>query len=56
MVKKCDIILADEPKGSLDKKNAQSVMEILMSMNKEQGKTVIMVTHDEELKNAAQEW
>lgn len=49
-VKKCDIILADEPTGSLDRKNAQSVMEILMSMNKEQGKTVIMVTHDEELK------
>ena len=49
MIKKCDIILADEPTGSLDKENAQGVMEILKKLN-EQGKTVILVTHDEELK------
>ncbi len=51
MVKKCDIILADEPTGSLDKANALEVMEILKSLNEQQRKTVIMVTHDEELKN-----
>lgn len=51
MVKKCDLILADEPTGSLDKENAKAVMKILKDMNKEQGKTIIMVTHDEELKN-----
>lgn len=50
MVKKCDIILADEPTGSLDKTNAIAVMDILKAMNIEQHKTVIMVTHDEELK------
>ena len=45
MVKKCSLILADEPTGSLDKKNSDMVMEILHDLNRE-GKTVIMVTHD----------
>jgi putative ABC transport system ATP-binding protein len=49
MIKKCDIILADEPTGSLDKKNAQQVMSILKKLN-EDGKTVVLVTHDEEIK------
>lgn len=46
MLKKCDIILADEPTGSLDRENADKVIEILKAMNS-QGKTIIMVTHDE---------
>lgn len=50
MIKKCNLILADEPTGSLDSKNASEVMSILEKMNKE-GKTVIVVTHDEEIKN-----
>ena len=49
MLKKCDIILADEPTGSLDKKNAESVLNILKQLN-EQGKTIILVTHDENIK------
>lgn len=49
MVKKCDLILADEPTGSLDKENANIVIEILKKMNKE-GKTILMVTHDEGFK------
>lgn len=49
MVKKCDIILADEPTGSLDKENAEVVISILQQLN-DQGKTVILVTHDESLK------
>ncbi|SHH98473.1 ATP-binding cassette domain-containing protein [Clostridium grantii] len=49
MLKKCDIILADEPTGSLDKKNAESVLNILKELNK-QGKIIILVTHDEEIK------
>jgi putative ABC transport system ATP-binding protein len=48
-LKKCSIILADEPTGSLDKKNADIVMDYLFELNKE-GKTVIVVTHDEEYK------
>ncbi len=45
MIKKCSIILADEPTGSLDAGNAAKVMSILSDLNK-MGKTVVMVTHD----------
>lgn len=48
MFKKCDIILADEPTGSLDYENADVVMNILHDFNN-QGKTIIMVTHDEKI-------
>lgn len=48
MLKKCDIILADEPTGSLDESNAEIVMNSLYSLN-EQGKTVIIVTHNEKI-------
>lgn len=52
MIKKCDLILADEPTGSLDPENTKVVMDILSDMNKT-GKTVIIVTHNEEIvKNA----
>lgn len=50
MLKKCDIILADEPTGSLDRDNAQTVIDILHGMN-QKGKTIIMVTHDEYFKH-----
>ena len=46
MMKKCSLILADEPTGSLDSKNALIVFDILKQMNEKQGKTVIIVTHD----------
>ena len=44
----CDpeYIMADEPTGALDSVNAEKIMLILSSLNKE-GKTVIIVTHDE---------
>lgn len=45
MVKKCSIVLADEPTGSLDTGNAAKVMAILSDLNA-MGKTVVMVTHD----------
>lgn len=48
MIKKCDIILADEPTGSLDTDNAKSVVSILKQLNS-QGKTIILVTHDERI-------
>lgn len=49
MIKKCDLILCDEPTGSLDRSNGEIIMSILKEMNKE-GKTIIMVTHDENYK------
>lgn len=52
MLKKNQIILADEPTGSLDKKNAEEVMTILEAMH-HSGKTVIVVTHDGEIKKRA---
>ncbi len=45
LMKKCSIILADEPTGSLDHDNACIVISLLKKMNKE-GKTIILVTHD----------
>lgn len=51
-LKKCNIILADEPTGSLDAKNAQIVMQSLFELN-QNGKTVIIVTHDEIIKKMA---
>lgn len=49
MIKKCSIILADEPTGSLDRENTDIVLEIL-EKNHQQGKTIIVVTHDEYVK------
>lgn len=42
------IILADEPIGNLDTKSANNVMEILGNLNKKEGKTVVMVSHNPE--------
>ena len=43
---KSEIILADEPTGSLDRKNAKIIMDLLKEFHN-QGKTIIMVSHDE---------
>lgn len=40
------ILVADEPTGDLDKPSARSIMELLSRLNQEQGKTIVMVTHD----------
>ena len=47
------LILADEPTGELDTVNARIVVEYLSRVNKEMGKTILMVTHDSAVSRAA---
>ncbi|PKL18898.1 MAG: lipoprotein-releasing system ATP-binding protein LolD [Spirochaetae bacterium HGW-Spirochaetae-5] len=41
-----DLILADEPTGSLDSKNSMILLEILLDLCREKGSTIVIVTHD----------
>lgn len=49
LISKPKIILADEPTGALDSKTTQEVMDMLRAVNREQGQTVIIVTHEKEI-------
>ena len=43
------IILADEPTGALDSKTGRMVMDLFHRLNREQGKTIVLITHNKEL-------
>ena len=43
------IILADEPTGALDSKTGRMVMDLFRQLNREQGKTIVLITHNQEL-------
>jgi len=43
------IILADEPTGALDSATGRTIMDIFHKLNREQGKTVVLITHSKEL-------
>lgn len=43
------IILADEPTGALDSKTGRKIMDLFHKLNKEQGKTIVLITHSPEL-------
>ncbi len=40
------LLLCDEPTGDLDRKSGDAILDLLQALNREQGKTIIMVTHD----------
>jgi putative ABC transport system ATP-binding protein len=40
------LLLCDEPTGDLDRKSGDGILDLLQALNKEHGKTIIMVTHD----------
>jgi putative ABC transport system ATP-binding protein len=45
------ILLADEPTGNLDSKSGEAILKLLQQINKEDGCTIVMVTHSEEAAN-----
>lgn len=48
-----DVIVADEPTGNLDTVSGEQILEIIKELNKKQGKTVLMVTHEKEVAEMA---
>ena len=53
LVTNADLILADEPTGALDSKTGQGVMELFQQLHIEQGKTLLLITHDSHIANIA---
>lgn len=49
LVRKPELLLADEPTGNLDQKNSRDMHELMKELNRELGMTVIVVTHNNEL-------
>jgi len=54
MINRPSLLLADEPTGALDGENVDNLAALLIQMNKEEGLTVIMVTHSEKLASRMQ--
>ena len=50
---KPSVLLADEPTGNLDTENGRHVLELLIHLNKQEGTTLVLVTHDEMLASHA---
>jgi putative ABC transport system ATP-binding protein len=53
IVKNSDILLCDEPTGALDYKTSKEILKLIEDVNQKYGNTVIMVTHNDAIKNMA---
>ncbi len=53
IVKNPDILLCDEPTGALDYKTSKDILKLIQTVNQKYGSTVIMVTHNDAIKNMA---
>ncbi len=54
LVKKPPVILADEPTGNLDSKSGEEVLSLLTELHREQGITLVMITHDPDIAQRCQ--
>lgn len=53
IVKNPDILLCDEPTGALDYQTSKKILKLIEDVNQKYGNTIIMVTHNESIKNMA---
>ena len=53
IIKNPDILLCDEPTGALDYKTSKDILKLISDVNKRFGNTVVMVTHNDAIKNMA---
>jgi putative ABC transport system ATP-binding protein len=49
LVNEPEILLADEPTGNLDSRTSVEIMEVLQRLNREQGLTIILITHEQDI-------
>ena len=54
LIAKPDVIFADEPTGNLDSQSGREVMDLLASVHREFGKTIVVITHDDRIAQMAE--
>ena len=54
LIAKQDVIFADEPTGNLDSQSGREVMDLLASVHREFGKTIVVITHDDRIAQMAE--